>query len=175
MQTAAAIANGSSTLSSKKSATFTEEDRILLQKLKLQQRQAEPPQATHAVETGSQMQFTASSYSQEYGQGGLNQKNVTKRILALEARQARSEGVLVGHMTETGLLAEDVQSDIQMIREEHKLELLKQQERLVIQEKQIAHLLRQQKNEATIPVEKKQSSVKNCVISWGLEPIFIYT
>jgi hypothetical protein len=90
----------------KATAEFTEEDRQLLQKLKLQMRAPEPTTTTHTVDRGNQMQYTASAFSQQGPQG--TQDQLTHKIAELEARLARAEGVVNEHITDTAMQLEDV-------------------------------------------------------------------
>jgi uncharacterized coiled-coil protein SlyX len=88
------------------SAKFTEEDRQLLHQLKLQQRAPEPT-TTHTVDMGSQMQLTASAFSQQGPQGAQDQQQLARRIAELEARLAETQGVVTEHITVTTLQFEN--------------------------------------------------------------------
>jgi hypothetical protein len=91
---------------------FTEEDRQLLRQLKLQKRAPSEPITTHTVERGNQMQYTASAFSQQGPQGAQDQQTqLARRIAELEVRQARTEGVVGEHITETAIQFEKKQDE----------------------------------------------------------------
>jgi hypothetical protein len=93
----------------KATADFTEEDRQLLQKLKLQLK-APDPTTTHTVDRGNQMQYTASAFSQQGPKGAQDQQQLVRRIVELEARLAQTQTAVNDHISDTALQLEDTAS-----------------------------------------------------------------
>jgi hypothetical protein len=96
------------------SAEFTEEDRELLRKLKLQLR-AFDPTTTNTVDRGNQMQLTASAFSQQGPQGAQDKEQLMRMIAELQVRQARTDGSLTDIAVEVKKRLEDVDDRVDQL------------------------------------------------------------